>query len=55
MAGGGGGGGGGGYNNNTVKLTLMIDGWGISCEIACRWMSLDLTDVKSVTSVQVMA
>ena len=31
----------------------MIDGWGISCELALRWMSLDLID-KS-TLVQVMA
>ena len=30
------------------------DGWGISCELALRWMSLDLTDDKS-TLVQVMA
>ena len=32
----------------------MIDGRGISCEIAIRWMLLDLTDDKS-TLVQVMA
>ena len=32
----------------------MIDAWGISCELAFRWMSLDLTDDKS-TLVQVMA
>ena len=32
----------------------MIDGWGIFCEPALRWMSLDLTDDKS-TLVQVMA
>ena len=32
----------------------MIDGWGISCEIAVRWRSLDLTGGKS-TQVQVMA
>ena len=32
----------------------MIDGWGISCEIALRWMPLDLTDEKS-TLDQVMA
>ena len=32
----------------------MIDGWGISCELALRWMSLDLSDDKS-TLVQVMA
>ena len=29
------------------KLTLMTVGWGISCEIALRWMSLDITDDKS--------
>ena len=32
----------------------MIDGWGISCEIALIWMSLDFTDNQS-TLVQVMA
>ena len=32
----------------------MIDGWVISCELALRWMSLDLTDDK-LTLVQVMA
>ena len=32
----------------------MNGGWGISCEIALRWMPLDLTDDKS-TLVQVMA
>ena len=32
----------------------MIDGWGISSEIALRWVSLNLTDRKS-TLVQVMA
>ena len=31
-----------------------IDVWGTSCELALRWMSLDLTDDKS-TLVQVMA
>ena len=36
------------------KLAVVIDGWGISCEIALRWMSLDLTDDNS-TLVQVMA
>ena len=35
-------------------LILMTDGWCISCEIALRWISLDLTDGKS-TLVQVMA
>ena len=32
----------------------MIDGWGISCEIALIWMSLDFTD-DQWTSVQVLA
>ena len=32
----------------------MSDDWGISCEIAPEWLSLDLTDDKS-TLVQVMA
>ena len=36
------------------KLILVIDGWGISCDIAIRWMSVDLTDDK-LTLVQVMA
>ena len=26
------------------KLILVIDGWGVFCEIALRWMPLDLTD-----------
>ena len=36
------------------KLTLVNGGWGISCEIALKWMPLDLIDDKS-TLVQVMA
>ena len=36
------------------KLTLVNGDWSISCEIALRWMPLDLTDDKS-TLVQVMA
>ena len=35
-------------------IISVIDGWGISCDLALRWMSLDLTDDKS-TLVQVMA
>ena len=35
------------------KRILVIDGWGISCEIALMWMSLDLTDVQSPL-IQVM-
>ena len=37
-----------------LKLILMIDCWVISCEIAVRWMSFDLTDDKS-TLAPVMA
>ena len=36
------------------KLILVIDGWGISCEIALIWMLMDFTDDQS-TLVQVMA
>ena len=36
------------------KRILVIDGWGISCEIALIWMSLDFTDDQS-TLVQIMA
>ena len=36
------------------KLISVTDGWGISCNIALRWMPLDLTNDKS-TLVQVMA
>ena len=36
------------------KQLLAIDGWGITCEIALIWMSLDFTDDQS-TLVQVMA
>ena len=36
------------------KLTLVNGGWGISYEIALRWMPQNLTDDKS-TLVQVMA
>ena len=35
-------------------LILVIDDWCMSCEIAIRWIQLDLTDDKS-TLVQVMA
>ena len=37
-----------------LQIISVIDGWGICCELALRWMSLDLTDDKS-TLVQVMA
>ena len=36
------------------QIISVIDGWGISCELALRWMSRDLTDDKS-TLVLVMA
>ena len=36
------------------KRISVIDGWGISCEIALIWMSWDFTDDQS-TLVQVMA
>ena len=36
------------------KVILPIYGWGTSCDIALRWMSLDLADDES-TLVQVMA
>ena len=32
---------------------LLIDGWGISCEIALIWISMDFTDDQSIL-VQVM-
>ena len=35
------------------QIISVIDGWGISCELALRWMSLNFTDYKS-TLVQVM-
>ena len=36
------------------NVISVVDSWGVDCEIALRWMSLDLTDDKS-TLVQVMA
>ena len=36
-----------------LKLTLVNGGWGVSYEIALRWMPQDLTDDKSIL-VQVM-
>ena len=36
------------------QIISVIDGWGISCEFALRWMSLHLADDKT-TLVQVMA
>ena len=42
------------FRHVIFKPILMIDGWGISCETALIWMSLDFTDYQS-TLVQVMA
>ena len=42
------------FTHVIFKLMLVIDGWGIPCEIALIWMSLDFTDDQS-TLVQVMA
>ena len=42
------------FKSEFLKLILVIDGQGISCEIALRWMPLDLTDDKS-TLIKVMA
>ena len=41
------------FTHVIFKQVLAIDGWGISCEIALMWMSLDFTDDQS-TLVQVM-
>ena len=42
------------FRHVIFKQILVIHGWGISCEIALIWMSLDFTDVQSIL-VQVMA
>ena len=42
------------FRHVIFKRILVIDSWGISCEIALIWMSLDFTDDQS-TLVQVMA
>ena len=42
------------FRHVIFKQILVIDGWGISCEIAVIWMSLGFTDDQS-TLVQVMA
>ena len=42
------------FRHGIFKQILVIDAWGISCEIALKWMSLDFTDDQS-TLVQVMA
>ena len=42
------------FRHVICKQILVIDGWGISCEITLLWMSLDFIDDQS-TLVQVMA
>ena len=42
------------FRHEIIKQILVIDGWGISCEMVLIWMSLDFTDDQS-TLVQVMA
>ena len=43
------------YLRNLIfQIISEIDGWGVSCELALRWMPLDLIDDKSKL-VQVMA
>ena len=42
------------FRHVIFKQILVIDDWGISCEIALLWMSLDFTADQS-TLVQVMA
>ena len=42
------------FRHVIFKQILVIDGWGISCEIALIWISLDLTDDQP-TLLQVMA
>ena len=42
------------FRYEIFKQILVIYGWGISCEIALIWMSLDFVDDRS-TLVQVMA
>ena len=43
------------FRQVSFKLTLVNGGWGISYEIALRWMPPNLTDDKSTFLVQVMA
>ena len=44
------------FSKAIFELNLVIDGWCISCGIALRWLSLNLTDGKSIlVQVQVMA
>ena len=43
------------FRHVIFKQILVIDGWGISCEIALVWMSLDFADDQWTLPVQVMA
>ena len=38
------------FSKVIFKLILVIAGWGISCEIAIKWMSLDLTNKVNIGS-----
>ena len=38
------------FRHVIFKQILVIDGWGISCEIALMWMSLAFTDDQSILS-----
>ena len=42
------------FRHVIFKQILVIHGWGISCEITLRWMSLNFTDDNSIL-VKVMA
>ena len=42
------------FRHAIFKQILVIDGWGISCEITLMWMSLDFPDDQSAL-VQLMA
>ena len=42
------------FIQSILELILMIIGWGITCEIVLRWMTVNITHDKSIL-VQVMA
>ena len=42
------------FSKVIFQLTLVTDGWRISCKIVLKWIPMDFTDGKS-TLVQVMA
>ena len=41
------------FRHVIFKRILVLDGWGISCEIAIIWISLDFTDDQSTLVQQV--